>query len=525
MDPKTLEILLSIVPGVVLARVGTAALKAVGYQVLDVPGTWALKDACLRKPEAAVLRVANPVGSSGLEGSGFISRGPGCQDDRMLAGPATSARTMGLTSMQSLSNEDKSGTLFLPFLAGSLAKPKLSGDDPGRIRLSILESPLYLLPTRLLLRSRLSAESDQLELCCRWLADADTATKHKSAAWVMQDRFMQQTIKFKTKGEWNKSWHADAARDALMNLLLWRLNVAQTSAASLWWQGQPETVCPHVKGWVAALTVKDWPVFSSSSTDWNALAMESKEASLEGRSVTTAAANRANYLMVTPTFANPGRHTKLLASLTGGADALADAPLSTWMALAYSIAVPKELEISRVFETPLAWLSAGVRVKTPSLSVARGRPGDLRWHKDDKDSLTANIAVAKDIGHLTDTTSLSLCAGVEQKFSVEKMTAAAFGDTRRFLSLVLRFPRGVLQMALENRPASTQASEAALASKPRAAAELAVNMLPSRPRGSASDRDAVRSAGSAGMASTLVLGARWEQGKRLQYGAGIHLDI
>ena len=64
MDPKTLEILLSIVPGVVLARVGTAALKAVGYQVLDVPGTWALKDACLRKPEAAVLRVANPVGSS-----------------------------------------------------------------------------------------------------------------------------------------------------------------------------------------------------------------------------------------------------------------------------------------------------------------------------------------------------------------------------------------------------------------------------------------------------------------------------
>ena len=153
--------------------------------------------------------------------------------------------------------------------------------------------------------------------------------------------------------------------------------------------------------------------------------------------------------------------------------------------------------------------------------MARGRPGDLRWHKDDKDSLTANIAVAKDIGHLTDTTSLSLCAGVEQKFSVEKMTAAAFGDTRRFLSLVLRFPRGVLQMALENRPASTQASEAALASKPRAAAELAVNMLPSRPRGSAS----VRSAGTAGMASTLVLGARWEQGKRLQYGAGIHLDI
>jgi len=43
------ELFLGYVPGIVLARVGTAVLRAVGYQVLDVPGTSALKAACLVK--------------------------------------------------------------------------------------------------------------------------------------------------------------------------------------------------------------------------------------------------------------------------------------------------------------------------------------------------------------------------------------------------------------------------------------------------------------------------------------------
>jgi hypothetical protein len=67
------------------------------------------------QPEAAMLGVAE-AGS----GQGFISRGPGCHQ----AGQGTTLEPgrAGITSFQSLSNEDKSATVYVPFLAGSKKK-------------------------------------------------------------------------------------------------------------------------------------------------------------------------------------------------------------------------------------------------------------------------------------------------------------------------------------------------------------------------------------------------------------------
>jgi hypothetical protein len=235
---KTLDILLGIVPGVVLARVGTAALKAAGYQVLDFAGTSALKDACLRKPEAAVVG----IGTAGSN-DGFVCRGQDATANSHTSLHPALAGRMGLISLQSLSNEDKSGTLYLPFLTGSLNKPKrsegLEHHWKGRIRISGTSSPQYQLPTQLILRSRLSAENDSIQVRCQWLADAQTAKAHDTAVWVMEDRFLSQTISIKSKGVGNKGWVSEAVRDCFINLILWRLNVAHMHAGSLWWQVSP----------------------------------------------------------------------------------------------------------------------------------------------------------------------------------------------------------------------------------------------------------------------------------------------
>ena len=72
------------------------------------------------QPEAAVLGVAEPG-----TGQGFLSRGPSCDQGKSLE-----SGRMGFTSFQSLSNEDKSATVYLPFLAGS--KKKVSSPKTGR---------------------------------------------------------------------------------------------------------------------------------------------------------------------------------------------------------------------------------------------------------------------------------------------------------------------------------------------------------------------------------------------------------
>ena len=53
---------------------------------------------------------------------------------------------------------------------------------------------------------------------------------------------------------------------------------------------------------------------------------------------------------VTPKFVVPGRHNKFLASLQGGLDGLGQAGAATWAGLLYSIAVPKEIMVTRVFQ-------------------------------------------------------------------------------------------------------------------------------------------------------------------------------
>eukprot|EP00802_Teleaulax_amphioxeia_P013675 Tamp_13728.p1 GENE.Tamp_13728~~Tamp_13728.p1 ORF type:complete len:551 (-),score=66.68 Tamp_13728:37-1650(-) len=517
---QTFEILLNIVPGVVLARVGTAALRLTGYQVLDVPGTSALKDACVAKPEAAVLG----VGTAAC-GDGFISKGPASE----LGMPQEYGR-MGITAMDSISDEGKHLTIYLPFLRGSLKKPRLTSGDPERLRVSIAESPLFLLPTRLILKTRKAAENDHAVLRCQWLADPETLKAHNSAAWVMKDRYLLQRINVKTNGKPNLNWKSDAMREFFMNVLMWRLNVAQTCSGALWWQGHPETISPYTKGWVAGLSVKDWPVFSASKCRWNETAAQS--ISSDGASATATSSSSASsnnerpgsvdYLIVTPTFSTPGRHRQFLSTLSGGFDAMADKGMLTWLGLLYAVAVPKHLLITRVFETPMGWFSGAVKLKTPSVTPGTDRASEqLVWNRDREtreDMLCTNISFAKDFGTVIPKCTVSACVGAEQNLSLHSnLKELVWGNSRFFYALIVRFPRGVLQMALER---DKQAN--------KAAAELSINMRGNsttktpevgQMRISPAQKRANR------LSSTLVLGTRWEQGKRLQYGAGFNVEL
>ena len=47
--------------------------------------------------------------------------------------------------------------------------------------MSIAESPLFLLPTRLVLATRLTPDSETVDVRCEWVADEATAAAHKSA--------------------------------------------------------------------------------------------------------------------------------------------------------------------------------------------------------------------------------------------------------------------------------------------------------------------------------------------------------
>jgi len=55
-------------------------------------------------------------------------------------------------------------------------------------------------------------------------------------------------------------------------------------------------------------------------------------------------------VQVAPKFGTPGRHNKYLASLQGGLDGLGQGGAATWAGLLYSIAVPKEIMVTRVFQ-------------------------------------------------------------------------------------------------------------------------------------------------------------------------------
>ena len=77
------------------------------------------------------------------------------------------------------------------------------------------------------------------------------------------------------------------------------MNAASTSSGSLWWQGHPETVLPYVKGWLTALTSNQFPVFSTSTTNWNESAVAGALGKGGGADVDPASTNgKADYLMV-----------------------------------------------------------------------------------------------------------------------------------------------------------------------------------------------------------------------------------
>ena len=79
----------------------------------------------------------------------------------------------------------------------------------------------------------------------------------------------------------------------------WRLNAASTSSGSLWWQGHPETVLPYVKGWLTALTSNQFPVFSTSATNWNESAVAGALGKGGGADADSASTDgKADYLMV-----------------------------------------------------------------------------------------------------------------------------------------------------------------------------------------------------------------------------------
>ena len=63
------------------------------------------------------------------------------------------------------------------------AQPRLAGDEGDRMRRSIVESPLFLLPTRLVIGTRISPETESVDLRCEWVSDPDTAAEHNSAGF------------------------------------------------------------------------------------------------------------------------------------------------------------------------------------------------------------------------------------------------------------------------------------------------------------------------------------------------------
>jgi hypothetical protein len=70
---------------------------------------------------------------------------------------------------------------MVPGSAAVRLQPKLAGGEEERVRVSIAESPLFLLPTRLVVSSRLTPDTETLDARCEWLADQATAAAHNSA--------------------------------------------------------------------------------------------------------------------------------------------------------------------------------------------------------------------------------------------------------------------------------------------------------------------------------------------------------
>ena len=213
--------------------------------------------------------------------------------------------SMGFSAFNSLSGGPNFLSIYFPFSSG--LKPPASSD----IRTSAVQSPLWKLPSRMLLSFNVV---DEVDARLEWLGDAATAREHKTATWVMRDRYLSQKINMA-----DPNWAVAAAPGLLVNALKYRLNSPFEGSGSLWWRGMPEVVTPLVQGLAYTLFTPSMPIFSASSENWNSRGHTSV-ANVEPPPASKD--TRADYIIVQPKFENEPK--KYLSALPGGLDSLAN---------------------------------------------------------------------------------------------------------------------------------------------------------------------------------------------------------
>jgi len=463
---QQLDALLQFVSSVAFARAGTALMKISGFQVLDGAGTGALKQACEGKPPAASVGLVSKTAHN------YIASGP-----QKFKGP-DGQRSMGFTAFNSMSGGAKSLSLYFPLTAG--VRPTGS-----TIRTSAVQSPLWKLPTRMLLGFN---SSDEVDARLEWLDDIETARDFKTATWVTQDRYLSMRIDMA-----QANWIAAAVPALLINCLKFRLNAPFEGSGSLWWQGYPEVVTPSVAGLAYTLTTPTLPIFSASKTDWNKRGhahTEHLQAPGPDPSVLV------DYTWMQPKYDK--EPSNFLRSLPLGFDSLPHFGLPAQLGFLYSVVVPKELFVARTHQlNDKTWLSAQCNIKPPIATPSGNRNDSLRW-KGDKDSLNVKLTVGHNISE-----NLSMSLGYRQLFnyvgldSLHETGASGVGLQRSggvdsYASLVWRFAGGQLQVAAEG------------------VRKLAVSLESRMPTS-----DAIR----------LRAGFRWSKNERLHYGAGITAEL
>jgi len=466
-----MDLFLSTLPSVLFARGTTFALRTLGYQVLDSPGTSALKAACDNKPAAASIVLGSKP-----------------SDPWILSGPTMFSgkdfNRMGFSAFYSLTNStDKKASLYFPLFLGNK-----EGKTGGPVRINAVQSPMYKLPTRMVLNV---VEKDEIEARMEWQSDTETCKAHNTAVWVMQDRYLNQTMKLSSE-----SMNA-SLQGMLINVLQCRLNLTKESSGSLWWADQPDVVVPWAAGMAYKITGVALPLFSSSATDWNRAALD---AASSFKPPEFPASTRVDYLTITPKFL-PERHLEYLKSFPNGFDDIENTQdWRVWAGFVYAFMCPKEMAASRVVQlSEKLWLFASGALTTPAIKApSRGGPKEFPVFKCDPDGVSLRAMLAYNLSN-----TLSMSTGVLQKASLplsipppHQIPPVTLGKTTWLASLQYSFSGGHIQCALEGVS--------------RVAAMVEYR------------------AGSVAAPLSVSVGAKWDReavGRKLSYGMGMSWEF